>query len=81
MNANYIFDIIRTANDNNVDLNIGLAILRGTQDVPKGTTEGVIRRFMGENYQDLIHAYKAANRAARELFAEAVAACPMPDDC
>lgn len=79
MNANYIFDIIHTANDNNVDLNIGLAILRGTRAIPAGHTEAGIRAFMGENYQDLIHAYKAANRAARDLFAEAVAACPMPD--
>ena len=36
---------------------------------------------MGENYADLIHAYKVANKAARDLFAEAVSACPMPDDC
>ena len=81
MNSNYIYDIIRTANANNVDLNIGLAILRGTKDVPAGHTEAEIRRFMGENYADLIHAYKAAEQAARELFRDAVAACPMPDDC
>lgn len=80
MNANYIFDIIRTANANHVDLNIGLAILRGTKAIPAGHTDAGIRRFMGENYADLIHAYKAANQAARDLFAEAVAACPVPDE-
>lgn len=81
MNSNYIYDIITTANANNVDLNIGLAILRGSQPIPKGHTEAKLRRFMGENYADLIHAYKAANKAARDLFGEAVAACPTPDDC
>lgn len=80
MNSNYIFDIIRTANANNVDLNIGLAILRGTKDVPAGHTEAGIRHFMGENYADLIHAFKAAEKAARALFADAVAACPVPDE-
>ena len=72
MNANYIYDIFETANAHNVDLIVGLDILRGKQVIPEGMTRDSINSFVGLHYDPLWRAYQTGNR---KLFADVLAYC------
>lgn len=72
MNAKYIYDIFETAEKNNVDLTIGLEILKGTQPIPEGMTKEGISAFVGLHYDPLWRAYQTKNH---KLFADILAVC------
>ena len=72
MNANYIFDIFTTANEQGKDTAIALDILRGTQPIPEGMTKEGINQFVGLHFDQLRRAHQTGNR---KLFADIVTIC------
>ena len=77
MNANYIFDIFETANQNNVDTTIGLEILRSAQPIPEGMTKEGINQFIGLHFDQLRRAY---GTGSKKLFTDIVAICVKSTD-
>lgn len=77
MNANYIFDIFTTANEQGKDTAVALDILRGTQPIPDGMTKESINQFIGLHFDQLRRAYQTGNR---KLFADIVAICVKSND-
>ena len=77
MNANYIYDIFLTCEQENLpDLTIALAHLKQTQPIPDGCTEKSLNEFIGKHYNALVATYYAHDRQA---FADKVAACIEKD--
>lgn len=77
MNANYIYDIFTTANEQGKDTTIALEILRSTQPIPDGMTKEGINRFVNLHFDQLRRAHQTGNR---KLFADIVTICVKSND-